>query len=436
LFLKDDLTPAMNAAVAIRTLGEVSGVLVAELNLLQMWRLVDNIKIGEKGILHVLDDTGRLIASGDGERKKDVFQEKRFEPWGLLEEILGPAGRTFENPLGAAVIAVGTRLPEPLRWSVIVEQPTSEAYALASRIGVLLVSSMAGIIAIAMALGLAGGRRNVVNPIRTLVDATRELAAGNLDHRVTLRTGDEFGDLAEAFNRMAGRLKELQARLIMEERHAMFGRIASGLAHDLKHPVQAIENASRLMDAMHADPEFRQTFRRTVEREFAKINLFLENLHNLTHEVPLQPVPLSLDALLRESAETFDLAAAKAGVAIRLDLPGEAVRIKGDRNSLNRVFSNLISNAVQAMTAGGGLTISLKAGPEWVEARFQDTGPGIPPERLPSLFDDFVTTKRRGLGLGLAIVRKIVRQHAGTIDVESRVNQGTVFIVRFPLLRR
>ncbi len=438
LFLKDDLTPAMSAGVPILTLGEVSGILVAELNLLQMWRLVDNIKIGEKGILHVLDAKNRLIASGDGERKKDVFQEKNFEPEDLLEGILSPAGKIFENPLGVQVIAVGTRLPEPLRWSVIVEQPTSEAYALATRIEIFLGVGMAGMIVVAMALGLVGGRRNVVNPIRALVEATRELASGNLDHRVTLRTGDEFGDLAESFNRMAVRLKDLQAKLILEERHAMFGRIASGLAHDLKHPIQAVENMSRLMDSMHGDVEFRQTFRRTVEREFAKINLFLENLHNLTHEVPLQPVPLALETLLRESVATFELIAAKTDVAIRIDQPADAerIRVKGDRNALNRVFSNLISNAVQAMPSGGRLEISVQSGPEWAEARFQDSGMGIPPERIPSLFDDFITTKRHGLGLGLAIVRKIVQQHDGTIDVTSRVNEGTRFTVRLPVFRQ
>ncbi|HSA58652.1 MAG TPA: sensor histidine kinase [bacterium] len=438
VFIKDDLTPALDVAVPIRTLGDVSGVLVADLNLLQMWYLVDNIRIGKHGILHVLDPDERLIASGDGDRKKEVFQQRPFEPKGVLPEILNPTGALFANPSGVPVIAVGTRLPDPLRWSVIVEQPTSEAYALATRIGVLLGGAMAGMIVVAMALGLAGGRRNVVNPIRTLVEATRELASGNLDHRVNLRTGDEFGDLAAAFNRMAVRLKDLQTELILQERHAMFGRIASGLAHDLKHPIQAIENVSRLMDSMHGDAEIRQTFRRTVEREFSKINLFLENLHDLTHEVPLQPVPLPLEGVLRESVATFELAASKAGVAIRLDLPGEAetIRVKGDRNALNRVFSNLISNAIQAMPTGGRLDISLIAGPEWAEARFQDTGMGIPPERLPSLFDDFVTTKRRGLGLGLAIVRKIVQQHYGTIEVESRVNKGTCFTVRLPVDRR
>lgn len=436
VFIKDDLTPALDVAVPIRTLGEVSGVLLADMNLLQMWYLVDSIKIGKQGILHVLDPEERLIASGDGDRKRDVFQRKPFEPKGVLPGILQAMGSHFRNPSGVEVIAVGTRLPEPLRWSVIVEQPISEAYALAERVGQLLAAALAAMLLAALGLGLWGGRRSVVHPIRALTEATREISQGNLNYRVALTTGDEFQELGNAFNDMAVHLGELQEKLIVEERHAMFGRIASGLAHDLKHPIQAIENISRLMDSMHDDPEFRQTFRRTVEREFSKINLFLENLHNLTHQVPLQPLPLSLASLLKECVATFELIGAKNHVTIRLETPPEAPKIEGDRNALNRSFSNLISNAIQAMPSGGSLTISVRAAGDMAEIRFQDTGMGIPPERLGSLFDDFVTTKRRGLGLGLAIVRKIIQQHFGTIDVQSRVDAGTTFIVRLPLLKK
>jgi methyl-accepting chemotaxis protein len=105
----------------------------------------------------------------------------------------------------------------------------AEAYALAGRIVFYLAVGMAGVMVVAMALGLSGGRRSVVDPIHALTDATRELAGGNLDYRVSLSTGDEFHELGEAFNRMAGRLKEVQETMILQERHAMFGRIAAGL---------------------------------------------------------------------------------------------------------------------------------------------------------------------------------------------------------------
>src|SRR5262245_51960268 len=297
VYIKEDLSPAITAAYPIYRLTEASGVLVAELNLLQMWHLVDSIRIGKSGILHVIESTGLLIATGDGRRKTDVFQQKPFEPAEKISTILNPQGAVFKNPFGEEVLAAGTRLPEPIGWTVLVEEPTAEAYALARKIGYLLLGIMGTILLLALGFGYYAGKKQVVDPISTLSQATEELARGNLDYRISLKTGDEFEWLGQAFNQMAARLKELQETLVREERHAMFGKIASGLAHDLKHPIQAIETSSRLMEKLYDDPEFRATFRKTVEREFAKVNLFLENLHNLTHEVPHHPAPIKISDL-------------------------------------------------------------------------------------------------------------------------------------------
>jgi signal transduction histidine kinase len=106
--------------------------------------------------------------------------------------------------------------------------------------------------------------------------------------------------------------------------------------------------------------------------------------------------------------------------------------IEGDRFSLGRVYRNLITNAIQATAAGGRVMVTTARDGDRVEIKFADTGSGIPPERLPAIFDDFVTTKRRGLGLGLATSKRIVEQLDGTITVESEVGRGTSFTLRFP----
>jgi len=96
------------------------------------------------------------------------------------------------------------------------------------------------------------------------------------------------------------------------------------------------------------------------------------------------------------------------------------------------VFRNLITNAIQATQPGGSVTIATSRAGDQIEISVTDTGSGIPPDRLPAIFDDFVTTKRRGLGLGLAISKRIVEQLNGTIDVQSEVGRGTAFTLRFP----
>ena len=106
--------------------------------------------------------------------------------------------------------------------------------------------------------------------------------------------------------------------------------------------------------------------------------------------------------------------------------------IEGDRLALGRVYRNLITNAIQATEPGGHVTVSTSRIGDIIEIAVADTGSGIPADRLKAIFEDFVTTKRRGLGLGLAISKRIVEQLDGTITVESEVGRGTTFTLRFP----
>src|SRR5262245_15318004 len=189
------------------------------------------------------------------------------------------------------------------------------------------------------------------------------------------------------------------------------------------------------MDKMHDDPEFRGLFRKTVEREFAKINVFLQNLHNLTHEIPHHPQPLKISEVLGEALATFEPEAKKNKIEVITNFTDRTLQVRGDSMSLNQALSKLISNALQAMEkAGGRLTLEASGNGRGVEVQVRDTGPGIPPERIKTLFEDFITTKRHGLGLGLAITRKIISQHQGSLKVESQVGSGTTFFIHLPVL--
>src|SRR5204863_2697514 len=128
--------------------------------------------------------------------------------------------------------------------------------------------------------------------------------------------------------------------------------------------------------------------------------------------------------------------AEEAGIALEAKFSPEPVIIEGDVFALGRVYRNLITNAIQATESGGRVTIATVRDRDKVEVRVTDTGSGIPPERLAAIFDDFVTTKKRGLGLGLAITKRIVEQLGGDITVASEVGKGTTFTMRFPVALR
>ena len=211
----------------------------------------------------------------------------------------------------------------------------------------------------------------------------------------------------------------------------MFGRIAAGLVHDLSHPIQNIGNSCRLIVRLFDDPDYRATFRRTVDREFSSIKRVLENLRNLARPMPLERFPVDVNRSVADVAESMQALADTAGVGLDVRLSADRSFIEGDVFALGRVYRNLILNAIEATVPGGVITLSTEERDERIRISVQDTGTGIPHDRLENIFEDFETTKRRGLGLGLAICRKIVDQLGGDISVTSTLGHGTTFSLEF-----
>ncbi len=212
----------------------------------------------------------------------------------------------------------------------------------------------------------------------------------------------------------------------------MFGRMAAGLVHDLSHPIQNIGNSTRLLLRDDVDPESRDMFRRTIERELATLKRFMEDLRNIVKPKPIERFAMDVNGSVGEIVESMRSEAERNALRIESHYAGGPLLIQGDRFALERVYRNLITNAIQATPAGGTITVTTARHGDRVEIRVSDTGSGIPPDRLAAIFDEFVTTKRRGLGLGLAISKRIVEQLDGTIDVQSEVGRGTAFTLRFP----
>jgi signal transduction histidine kinase len=273
--------------------------------------------------------------------------------------------------------------------------------------------------------------RSFIRRIFALTTATEALAAGRMDARVTLTGTDEIAQLGTRFNAMANRLVELQEEIRKQERQAMFGRIAAGLVHDLSHPIQNIGNSCKLVQRIFNDAEYRATFAQTVDRELSTVKRLLEDLRNMARPIPLEKAPVDLNAALMIAIETMAPHAETAGLTLRAELSPEPTFIEADLFAIGRVHRNLILNAIQATAPGGMVVVSSAVTAQRVTVSVRDTGTGIAPDRLQAIFDDFMTTKRRGLGLGLAISRKIVEQLGGRISVTSEVGKGTTFVLDF-----
>jgi len=431
----EDQLPSSVFAIHLTHLNQPAGWLAGEFSLEEMWRMVDQIRIGDHGYAMVIATGGELIAHGDPDKKALVAQTRNMNGHQLVaaarsRQDATPVSQEYTDQDGRSELGVAAPIAQ-LGWTVVVEQPTREAYAnarvLQRQLGVSISIALLGMITVGYFFG-----RSFINPILKLQSGTHDIAAGQLDARVSIDRDDELGDLGRAFNTMAERLLKLQEEVKRQERQAMFGRVAAGLVHDLSHPIQNIGNSTRLLLREDLDAESRDQFRRTIERELQTLKRFMDDLRHVVKPKPIERFAMDVNGSVAEIAESMRGEGDRNGVTVEASYgPGPLV-IEGDRFALGRVYRNLITNAIQATEPGGRVTITTGRVGDQVEICVTDTGSGIPADRLSAIFDDFVTTKRRGLGLGLAISKRIVEQLNGTIDVQSEVGRGTAFTLRFP----
>jgi len=438
IFLDTDGLPTTDLSIRLKTGTTTTGWLIARISLEDLWRFVDQVRVGSQGYALVLSSELQVIAHGNPAEKRLVALP--VDPQHPLPEVdvmskhsESQFAEIYTDRDNREKLAAVARVPD-INWTVIVEQPTDEAYAIASSFQQQLVAAIALALLGTILLGWVWAR-SFITRIFALTAATRALAEGRMDQRVAIGGRDEIHQLGDSFNAMADRLVELQEDVRKQERQAMFGRIAAGLVHDLSHPIQNIGNSCKLIVKMFDDHEYRETFKRTVEREMVMIKRVLDDLRNIARPIPLERFPVEIQRSVTEVVDSMQPHAETAGVTLQLETSAEPAFIEGDVFALGRVYRNLILNAIQATAPGGLITVGTETRADRVFVRVQDTGCGIPADRLAAIFEDFVTTKRRGLGLGLAISRKIVDQLGGQITVTSEVGKGTTFVLEFPRTR-
>lgn len=281
-------------------------------------------------------------------------------------------------------------------------------------------------------------------PINELMQAARRVSAGDFDFNLNIARRDEMGLLARTFNEMLNGLRgkrELEERLQRAERSALTGRIAAGIAHEIRNPLSFINlTVDYIRDkyapvAEAARRDYTQLID-SVKEEIVRLNGMVSDFLNFG-----RPARLKLRALdARELvAEVVTLVRAKAelqqvtiNVRKASDEAHADFHFQADAEQLKTCFSNIAINAVQAMTDGGSLTITLHPQPHNLRVEFTDTGPGIAPEALAQIFEPYFSTKETGIGLGLALTRKLIEDHGGQILVSSEVGAGTTFTIILP----
>jgi signal transduction histidine kinase len=291
-----------------------------------------------------------------------------------------------------------------------------------------LVSAVLGFVFI---LGLT-------RPVKVLVDSTRKLMGGDLDHRVAGLT-DEFGEVAASFNEMAGSLKEQMQKMQRTEQMVVVGELAAGLAHEIKNPMAGIKVAmSVLSGEAYILAEDKAVLQKVVE-EITQLEGLMKNFLNFAKPQKPRLEPVNVNQMLNTTL-TFHLKhqAVGAGGSGKIEIVkefGELPTILADPTQLQRVFLNLFLNALHAMPRGGelGVRTCLETDGKTIRIEVSDTGNGIREDLIDKVFQPFFTTKPKGTGLGLAISRQMIEQHDGAIDVANRPGGGALFTILLPV---
>lgn len=312
----------------------------------------------------------------------------------------------------------------------------TEAFAHTPEVGELLMGTVASRVGVTLVAAMLVRRDGTSIPVEITTAPLRGEEGKDLGVVVVLR------DLST--------VRQLEEQLRRSERLAALGTLAAGLAHEIKNPLTSLLIYSQQLSRRFGEERFRQNFETVVPRELERINRIVEGLLQLARPTRLSLGPVHLADLLERALALYANQIEAKQITVVREYAHALPPIQADSEHLYRALTNLVANALEAMSQGGRLTLRagwgngvepILAPRRWaldrrLKVEIEDSGTGISSSKIAEIFDPFFTTKPAGTGLGLAMAHKIVEDHGGTISVRSAPGCGTTFTVFLPLRTR
>jgi signal transduction histidine kinase len=302
-----------------------------------------------------------------------------------------------------------------------------------------------GLLGLSMVTLLFAFSRRFTRPVTELSQAAQRVTAGDLGFEVPIGGPEEISRLSRTFNEMIvglRRNRDLEDQLQRAERSAVVGRLASGIAHEIRNPLNFINLSIDYLKEKFAPQaqDSRGEYTRiltTIKDELARLNRLVTDFLSYGRPAKLKLREVDARTLIDEVRMLVSTQSEQQNVRINIEQNGNGnAKLQADAELLKTCFSNLMINAVQAMPEGGRLNITLSPNSSEVEVEFADDGPGISSDALEQIFEPYYSTKETGVGLGLPLTKKIIEEHGGQISVRSEPNSGATFTVVLPRLPR
>lgn len=405
-------------------------------------RLKDYLhKAREKGVneINIISNEGEIIDSSDPEKIGKVREVKKLEKGIRAVQRQGSGSVLSQKSYELVVpVIVGDEQLGYVQINMLLDKIRDLQHA--NFIRRLFATCMVFVVGIALIIFLA---RRYTDPIHRLVDDFKKVSAGDLSVVIPVDSKDEIGELAVEFNNMVEQLREreaLEKRLYEAEHLSRVGQLASGIAHEIRNPLNYINLA---IDHLRADMlplcgERQQELKELTDKikeEVRRANFMVLNFMNYGRPLKLRKTFVPYSEILDKVIPVLEDRLIQQNVSLVKELAADMPPIWVDQELIRNCILNFISNAAQSMNNGGVVNLLANFDNEKNEAylTFKDHGSGIAEEDLEKIFQPYFTTKDLGIGLGLAITERIVKAHDGKIDIKSILGEGTSFIVTLPL---
>ncbi len=277
-------------------------------------------------------------------------------------------------------------------------------------------------------------------PIQSIADAAQRVAGGDLTVRLKVEDNSELGRLTRNFNDMViklGEKRELEARLKEAEHMSKIGSLASGIAHEVRNPLNLINLSIDHLRATNApeDADKKESFLSTIagiKSEIERLDGMVSSFLNFGKPLHLNPESVGLGPILNETMLLLSDRCAEQKISAEMKPAGELPKVMADYRQMKTCFLNLLLNAIQSMPYGGSLIVEPSLSGGEVRVTIEDTGCGISPENMARIFEPYFTTKDLGIGLGLALTKRIIEEHGGMLSISSVMDKGTTVTVSLP----
>lgn len=454
--------------------GKIYAALVGQLNMERLWEIVDSITIGNTGFVTIMNDQQYYVAHPD---KGKLFRQAPFDPEKKSGVIDSSDSEALFYSTEKYSSTIEYELPE---WRIVVVQGKRDALSNLSKLkyNVIYVLIIGLFLVVLISIFLS---RSIVKPIQTLIHGMSRVSNGDLSYKTSVKSRDEIGLLGAAFNDMLMRLnkahqelqgkteelheafnkisllnvtlekrveertkelREKQHQLVQAGKLAAIGQLGAGVAHELNNPIAGILGYTQFMLDIVSKENLKieevYTFKkylRHMENGSLRCKEIIQNLLQFARKSPEEVVSVNVNNVVADTLSLIERQLLVNKIEVIKNLAPDIKQVEGNSGQLQQVFTNIIINAQQAMPEGGQLFISTRNENGNVAIEFKDTGCGIPEKYKDRIFEPFFTTKMdwKGTGLGLSICYDIIKNHNGSIEVDSQLGKGALFTIILPV---